>query len=232
MKLRAFLLLSLIGSFSIQAQTETNSDIGLSYGSYDLNRVNLEFRKPFNDKWKLHLGVTAGSSYSSPWYNSSNIFSVTDSLVTERLRVDNRTQFTFLTGVERQLRQSVFSVSADLLFSYLQVTDGFYSKETELNSNNQWEVVTNNWEKENDLRSTRKTNYFTPGIQLKFNMNLPIKERFILYASIGGIFNSPIYLNESIQNDPLFEFKPHTKSTIFNLTNQANIGIRYKFKGK
>lgn len=232
MKYTTLLILLLIVNFSTQAQTDTSSDIGLSYGSYDLNRVNLEFRKPLKDKWKLRLGITAGSSYSSPWYNSSNILSVTDTLVTERLRIDNRTQFTFLTGVERQLRESVFSVSADLLFSYLQVTDGFYSKQTELNSNNEWEVVTNNWEKENDLRSTRKTNYFTPGVQLKFAMNLPIRERFILHASIGGIFNSPIYLNESIQNDPLNEFKPHTKTTIFNFTNQANIGIRYKFKGK
>lgn len=232
MKLRALVLLLLIGSFSIQAQTETNSDIGLMYGSHDLYRLNFEYRKPLNDKWKLRLGAMGGTSYSSPWYNSSNIMSVSDSLIIERLGFENRTQFTLFAGTERQFRQSIFSVSADLLFSYLQVTDGLYSKETELNSTNEWEVIGNNWNMNHESISNRKTNYLNPGVQLKFAMNLPIKERFILHASFGGIFSSPIYLNESILNDPFTEFEPHVKSTIFNLTNQASIGLRYIFKGK
>lgn len=231
MKYRTLLILLVIVNFSIQAQTEANSDIGLSYGSYDLNRVNLEFRKPINDKWKLRFGAMAGGTHNNSWHESSNIISASDTLVIERFRTENITQFTLFVGTEIQFRKSIYSVSADLLFSYLQITDGYYSKERAVNDNNEWQTI-NNFSNIDPSISNRTKNFLNPGVQLKFAMNLPIKERFILHASIGGVFSSPIYLNESIQNDPLSEFDPHTKSTIFNLTNQANIGIRYKFKGK
>ena len=231
MKLSAFLLLSLIGSFSIYAQTETNSDIGLMYGYHDLYRLNFEYRKPLNNKWKLRLGVMAGASHNNPWYNSSNIISASDTLVIERFRTEDKTQFTFFAGTEKKLRQSIFSISADLLFSYLQINDGYYSKERAVNNNNEWLTIPN-YSNISPSISNRTKNFLNPGVQLKFAMDLPIKERFILHASIGGIMSSPIYLNETIQDDPLSEFKPHTKTTIFNLTNQANIGIRYIFKGK
>ena len=42
MKLLALFFLLIIGNVSIYAQTETNSDIGLVFGSVDLYRLNFE----------------------------------------------------------------------------------------------------------------------------------------------------------------------------------------------
>ncbi len=230
MKLRTLLLVLLIGSFSIHAQTK--SDIGLIYGTHDLYRLNFEFRKPLNAKYKLRLGAIAGTSYSSPWYNASSILSASNELLVERLKTEDRTQFTLFGGIERQFKQSIFSISADLLVSYLQVTDAYYSKVTELNSDNEWIVINNGWHVNNDSRSVRKTNYLNPGIQLKLAMNLPIKERFILHLAIGQTLSSPLYMNESINNDPFNEFNSQENVFTFNSISQANLGLRYIFKGK
>ena len=183
-----------------------------------------------NEKYKLRLGAVVGASYTSPWDDVSTIMSVSDTLVIERVRTDSRTQFTLFVVAERQFRQSIFSVSADLLISYLQKIDGYYSKETRLNSNNEWKEITANWDLNNGLTSNRRTYYLNPGMQLKFAINLPIRERFILHGSIGQILSLPIHLNESLTNDPFNEFNAQENIFTFSSQSQANIGLRYIFK--
>ena len=70
MKLIAISFILFVGSFLIHAQTEVNADIGILYGSHELYRMNIAYRKSINDKYKLRLGAILGSSNGSFWNNS------------------------------------------------------------------------------------------------------------------------------------------------------------------
>jgi hypothetical protein len=217
-----------ITNFSINAQTR--SDLGLIYGVNDLHRLNIEFRKPLNETYKLKFGYIQGGSSGEFWGYSGELITVSDSLIIERFNSRSQLQFTLSTGIERRLKTSMFSISADLLISYLQIKDELYNEVRELGDNGNWVKTAGIYTMLNPARALRKTNFLNLGLQFKFSMDIPIEESFFLHLFVGQIISTPIYLSETIVKDPLSEFKPQKASFYFNSTSQAGIGLRYRFK--
>jgi hypothetical protein len=127
------------------------------------------------------------------------------------------------------LKASMFSISADLLVSYLQVKDGYYNEERELSDSGNW-VTLKSIDFEESSPSLRKINFINPGFQFKFSMDIPIEESFLLHLFVGQIISLPIYLSETIIKDPMSEFQPQSKLFSLSSTSQAGIGLRYRFK--
>jgi hypothetical protein len=216
-------------TFNLTIFGQKKSDIGLIYNSNELLRLNLEFRTDIKEKWKLKLGYAQGAATSSFWNSNGEITLVSDSLIIERFKYHQKLQFTLYTGFERRLKESMFSFSGDLLLSYLNIKDGSYNQNTELQEDGSWQDLLTVSPNDYQVRSLRKTNFINPGVQFKFSMDIPIEDVFFIHLFVGQTISTPIYLNENIIDNPLNEFTPQPKSFILNSTSQAGIGLRYRF---
>lgn len=217
-------------TFNLISFGQKKSDFGLIYNSNELLRLNLEYRTDIKENWKLKLGYAQGAASSSFWNSNGEITLVSDSLIIERFKYRQKLQFTLYSGFERRLKESMFSVSGDLLLSYLNVKDGYYNQNTELQEDGSWQDLLSVSPNDYQIRSLRKTNYINPGLQFKFSMDIPIEDVLFLHLFVGQIFSTPIYLNEKIIDDPLNEFDSQKNNFTFNTTSQAGIGLRYVFK--
>lgn len=216
-----------------QTNAQRTSDLGFIYGSSDLYRMNLEYRKPIKEKSRLKFGLSIGSANSPSFNYSSQIREVTDSLIVSRNYTQSSFQFTLKSGFERQIKTSMFSYGVDILFGYKERDEGYYQTKEVLTPEGSWaneELFTFTNYETDPLRSLRTTKYIVPGLQLNFSMDIPIEDRLFLHLFVSQILTSPIYLSEKIIQNPLNEFPNYSKSYIINSQNQIGIGLRYKFK--
>jgi len=216
----------------LQSNAQRTSDIGFIYGTSELYRMNLEYRKPIKEKYNLKFGVSFGSALS-PYFNyTSQIAFVSDSLIVKRNYSKDNLQFTIKSGFERQIKSSIFSFGVDVFMGYMEQGEQYYNTNEILSPNGKWgnEELFNFSNYENDPTSSfRNTKYIVPGLQINFSMDIPIENRLFLHLFVSQILTSPIYLSETIIQDPLNEFPVPAKTYIFNSQNQAGIGLRYKF---
>lgn len=229
--LKTILILFII-SLTTSVNAQRVSDIGMIYGSSELYRLNIEYRKPIKEKTKLKFGISMGAATSPSLNYGAQITLVTDSLIVTRNYSQYNFQMTLKTGFEHQLKESMFSFGADLLLGYKQLEEGYYDTRDIL-TNGGWTneelVLFSNFD-ESSNRSYRRTNYLTPGVQFNFSMDIPIKESFFLHLFVSQILTTPVYLGQNIINNPNNEFQTPNNAFTFNSQNQAGIGLRYRFK--
>ncbi len=232
----AILSLGLITSSIGFGQDSLKHDIGITLSTYEHQRIGLDYRLSLNEKWKFRLGAVYGASYSN-FFSTGKIVSVTDSLMTHRKHQSGSNSGTLKIGAERQLGESLFSLSADLIIGYRNSYSGYYNNYTELDSNGNWSSQTYiptidlNQPLGDSTRSQITRHYLIPGLAIGANFNIPIKKRFELSISASGILTSPVFLKATNIHDPYNEFSTANVTTIdFNSTISAS--IRYKFGSK
>ena len=225
------IIVALLSFYTLNAQQ--NRDFGFIYNTYNLNRINLDYRQLLGEKYKLKIGAVIGQGASSP-FNKGDIVFGSDSLITYRYNVHNTTQFSLKIGGERVLGNSIFSIGADVLLSYrdeknyIHYSDYVYDDSLKL-----WkdysEYNPNGMGFKNPDNSKVRRGYFVPQLQFSFLMDVPITERLYLNLFVGGVFSFPIFIKESHKYDPLNELTLPTSLTTFEMSSQAGIGLRFTF---
>jgi hypothetical protein len=223
------LLVICLPLFSI---AQERGDLSFIYNTYNYNRINLDYRKTINEHYKLKLGIVGGQYGLSPTFNQ-NIYYGSDSLITYKFFAKQASQIGLKIGGERKLQQSIFSVGADVLLSYRDEKNYIYKSNYVFDDSLKiWkpESTTQNGYGFNNPNNPKvRRSYFVPQIQFSFSMDLPIVQNLYLNMYIGGLFAFPIFINESEKFDPFNEYVTPKKTSTFDMTSQAGLGIRYAF---
>lgn len=230
--MKALLIILVFLSFNT-LNAQNNRDLSYIYNSYNLNRINLDYRQSINEKYKYKIGLVIGQGASSPFEKGDIVFG-SDSLITYRYNVYNTTQFSLKIGGERVLGNSIFSIGADVLLSYRNEKNYiYYSDYIYDDSLKIWKDNTaynpSGMGFDNPNNSKVKRGYFVPQLQLSFLMDLPIVDRLYLNLFVGGVFAFPILVNESKKYDPLNELILPTTLTTFEMSSLAGMGLRFTF---
>ena len=224
------MMLSLVG----YSQDSLKHDIGLEASFLTSKRIGIDFRTSLNDHWRLRFGGYYGSQNSYP-FDSGNIINVTDSVITRRKYQFNSNNFTIKVGGQRRFKTSLFSLTTDILLTYLNTRETYSNNFSILDSSGNWTDATyyqidnsNPVLGEDDAQVIR--HYLTPQIAVGVIMDVPIKRRFMLSLGVEGIAGTSLYLRSSDKVDPLNEFEePSAGSFNFDFNMSASIAIRYRF---
>lgn len=214
-------------------QVESKHDIGITLTTYDNQRVGIDYRLRLNEHWKFRTGAYYGANYSN-FFSTGKITSVTDSLITHRKYQSGSNSGTLKIGAERKFGESLFSVSADLIVGYRNSYSGYYNNYSELNSSGVWQSQTSipafdmNQPLGDSTRSQVTRHYIIPGLSIGANLNIPIKNRFILSLNASGLMTVPIFLKSTNIHDPYGELS-NSNVTTFNFNSVISATLRYKF---
>ena len=235
--MKFYILTIIITIVTTTINAQQKSDISLVYNTTQFNRLNIDYRLPIKEIYKLRFGVNIGTVNNYNFFDSGQYIYASDSLITKRFNAANTSQFGLKFGIERQMtKNSIFSLETDFMVSYRNEKLWIY------NTNYIFNDTTNNWisddfynnsyqEKTYDFEGNSKLNrkYIVPQVQLNFVMNLPIVEDVYLKLFVGGLVGFPILINESNKFDPNNEFVPATDIQTFEMTSQAGIGLGVNF---
>ena len=229
----SLLVTGLLGTTVSYSQENYKHDIGITLTSFNNQRIGIDYRLNLNEHWKFRTGAFYGASYSN-FFSTGKIASVTDSLITHRKYQGGSNSGTLRIGAERDLGESLFSLSADLIIGYNNSYSGYYNNYSELDTNGIWISTTRipsidpNQPLGDSTRSQNTKHYLVPGLAIGANFNIPIKTRFELSISANGLLTSPVFLKATNITDPYNELSAVPVSTInFNSTISAT--LRYKF---
>lgn len=220
-----FILLFITPFLSI---SQTKGDIGFIYNSYNLNRINIDYRKPLGEKYKLVIGGVIGSLNTGYWSKGDLVYG-SDSLITFRNSISSSFQVGLKIGAERKLSK-LFSIGTGVMLAYRDQKNNISKTNYVFNdSTNTWDIDNNTsmYGFDNSNISKVRRAYFVPQLQVSFSMDLPIVERLYLNLFIGGLFSFPVFMSESQKNDPFKDYQTPSKTTNFEMSNQAGIGLRY-----
>ena len=135
--------------------------------------------------------------------------------------------------MERKLKWTMFSFSADFLMGYVQRYKSKWT-ETYLNEQGSWELagpLTNfggdNYKDHAEVRD----HYGKAGIVLGANMDLPIGPHFILATRINFSCTEEFFVKRTGLVDPLGEFTDRPNNYL-NFDSSLSIGLRYVFGKK
>jgi hypothetical protein len=210
---------------------QEKGDLGLIISTSRYNKLALEYRKPFAEKYHFRLAATYGEIGNPFWYNQGQIIHVSDSIVVARSFYKNGYQTGLRFGVERQLKNSMFSVGTDLSVDYRQSRSTYRSRISYLQDDGSWEeglptTVFENFDDPSNSRITR--HYLVAGARLSLNMNIPLGKSFLLNLAASGTYGLPIYMGATRIQDPLDDFIG-TPPSITEFDTRFSIGLRYIF---
>lgn len=219
-------LLSLMCASSAFSQ---HSDIGLQLTSDYTQRIMLEYRLPFTDKWKFNLGASYGSD--AYWNRYDYIVSASDSLVVERSFSGSDDYAGFRFGFERQFKESMFSISGEFQAQYRNSFRSYYDQETTKDSlTGEWRSIPTFYGFNPGGSIPNVTyHYVIPSLTISGEINIPLGERFLVNAWLGAQVSSPIFIGESNRVDPDDVFNAPIGVHYLNFNMPAGIGLRYVF---
>lgn len=220
-----FLLIVYLG-IALVGQSQKYSDLGIRFNSADMNKIQLEFRKPVEQFSRLRFGLSMGLVYDYPY---ETIVEAHDSLVVMRKKESLGNHYDFRFGLERKLTYDWLSLHADLIFAYSSITyrnnNFFYSPDTF----GVWQSYDNNpFTLADDPVATSVNSVLGGGISAGLSFNFPVTENFILNftGNYNGILLFSVAHKET--NDALDEFHDSSGYTGYVYIN-AGIGLRYVF---
>lgn len=225
----AFTLIGLL--FLVPSNAQEKGDLGLLISTSRYNKLALEYRKPFGEKYHFRLAATYGAIGSNFWYNNGEIISVSDSIVVERNFYNNGYQTGLRFGAERQFGNSMFSIATDLSADYRQSRSVYRTGAAYLQEDGTWGPGPNStlfyhFDDPSNSRITR--HYLVAGARFSLNMNVPLGKSFLLNLAASGTFGLPIYMGATRVQDPLGDFIG-TPPSIFEFNTHFGIGLRYIF---
>jgi hypothetical protein len=98
--------------------SQLKSDIGIRISTSRLEKIQLEFRKPMNEKYSLRFALATGEYYSLP-FSSHKTISNSDTVQVYRNANSFITRSANLrAGIQRNLKWNVLSIYSDLSVGY------------------------------------------------------------------------------------------------------------------
>lgn len=225
---KSMLLPFLVIGIAFSSNAQKNSDIGVLISPFYPYSGAFEYRVPIkkNDKYLLKYGLSVTQKSNFNLENGEILFA-NDSTVRERRSVDYSQTISFRFGAERTLKESIFSLYADLNVGYRHQKLFYHSTTYQLEEGVWVKPITAQYEEGTDpSQSSLKRHYLTTDARFGVAMNLPINKYFLLNLFAGASFGLPIYMGESNKIGPEEDFKgvPIT----FDANTNVGIGLRYK----
>ena len=124
--------------FMPQANAQRRADIGFSISTLEKSKYNLEYRQPLGEKYRVKLAVNYGNRAGNYLAVPSWAVAVSDSLIITRTGRVYSKQYGFRLGVDRQLKQSAFSIGVDAGLALLRISFSSQLNARILNENGQW----------------------------------------------------------------------------------------------
>jgi len=208
-------------------KSQENADIGLSVSTFNnnLHILNLEYRNPLNEKWKINFGLTSGVISNFPF--TSELWAVTDSVITYRHYSDNFYAVSLRTGLERKIKTSFFSYGINLALGY-----GNY-KQSKFNYEEVYDTLFSPYifpvetrPGNSDLAAYQSTNYLQTALQFSLRANIPLNERLLF--SVFGIYSGDFSFKTNTVKliDPLLDM-PQAPDFGFATSFNIGFGLRY-----
>ena len=231
------ILIIICSSISNISYCQRSSDLGIMLSTNDLNRLILEYRKPFSEEHRFKIGASYGeSSNQDPW---ERIIAVNDSLFTERVTTNSIKAVNLRFGVERQIKASMFSFGADLLIGYRSTTRSRKNSYMLLGNAGSWRNPHPylNPEGFDPKESQIRRHFIIPGLQWHLSMELPLgsKEQLFLNIVYAAQLGMERHLKDTDILDPLNEYEDLESAptlTLFNAHSRFGIGLKYKLGNK
>lgn len=223
-----FLLIVFLG-IALVGRSQKYSDLGIRFNSADMNKIQLEFRKPVAQFSRLRFGLSMGLVYDYPY---ESIVEANDSLVVMRKKESLGNHYDFRFGLERKLTYDWLSLHADLIFAYSSITyrnNNFYHSPDTFGVWNSYDY--NPFTQAEDPIATSVNSVLGGGLSAGLSFNFPLTESFIL--NFTGNYNGVILFGVAHKetNDVYDEFHDPTGYTGYVYIN-AGIGLRYVFNSK
>lgn len=217
---------------------QSNPDLGIVLSLNDESRYGLEYRLPKDEQFTYKLGVTHGTFISS-WV-SQGIVAASDSLVVQKTIYRSNNQWEIRIGGERKIKESLFSLGADLNLGYLRHEKRQFNTPTVIDENGNWvrgyfvesaaQIPSNNPNHnlvigDSDYANI-KQHFFLPSLRVTFNLNVPISDALVVSFSIATRFGVPVYMGAT-------EVENHNRiaigspPTTFDIGTTAIVGLRY-----
>lgn len=229
--------------FSFSSFAQEKGDVAFVLSSNDKVRGGFEYRFSSDNPYRMRLGIFYGTQYHSySTQKNPTLDNSSDSLMTFRNFYNNHEFYNLSVGVERRLKESLFSVGVDLFLGYsnrelfqyntplVLVQEGFWkegryvdSQTTFPNHNdpNYPEVI-------GDAKFLSiKQQFFVPGASLFVNMDVPLNTAFLLFLGASYNLGIPIYMGTSRFIDHSDSYYGTPPSIIYMNLN-AKIGLRYQ----
>ena len=106
----------MLSTTNLNAQLK--SDIGIRMSTSRLEKIQLEFRKPVNEKYSLRFALSMGENYSLP-FNEHRVLMNSDTLQVYRNTGSFISRdYNIRAGFQRNLKWNVLSIYSDLLVGY------------------------------------------------------------------------------------------------------------------
>lgn len=208
--------------------SQEKGDLGFMVTTSDRSKISLEYRKPVLPKLHLTIGATYGSDYYYYSRSSTDIIEITDSTFVQRAYQGGTTQAGIRIGVERQMKESIFSFGVDLNLNYRRRINTNYNTTYYYDDQNGiYDEGAGYFPAFDDgSYSSITRHYLVPGLRGTFNMNIPLGESFILTLSSAVTFSTPVYMGATSIIDPDQQFIG-TSNFIFDMSTNLGIGLRY-----
>jgi hypothetical protein len=226
MILKSMLFMCVILS-SLTLSAQQSADLGVRVNTSDLNRLQLEFRKPLGEKYAFRLGATYGQLWYYPWTSVSD---ASDTMVTSRTKEQSSLAFDLRFGIERKLKWNYLSLHADLITGYYQYRRQSYDVYSVLDSNNNWSDPTFSGLQGMDHNLSSATDHFVSvGLAGGISVDYPFAKRLILNLNASYIMAARFQFSHQEYNDFSNEY-PAGNSFIYELYPSAGIGLRYSLQ--
>jgi hypothetical protein len=194
----------------VTLQAQQNTELGVRITQSPYNKIQLEFRKPFNDKYAMR----------------------SDSLITMRHHDGLENYYDLRFGINRILKNSPFSIHGDLILGYNRNYYRKWNYYLEADSMNTWDYkqhINSIGRPIDDASLTDAYDHFlSAGLSLGLTFDYPLGKRFVLSINLNHSFVTRFQFNHSERNDIYNEFY-EGNSTLIEFYSTAGIGLRYKF---
>lgn len=221
-------ILILIGSLIISsASAQRYADLGIRFNTADVNRIQIEFRKPFGENYFFRASATLGHEYQYP---SRSILFANDSVVGIRQHEFSGNHYDLRFGVERKLTYDWLSLHGDIVVGYSSINNTNWSYFYNLDSTGTSWNFTHEDSVLNQFPNTARaiTSFINVGLSLGLSFNFNLSPNLLLSFSANYLGMYRYALSQKESNDIFNEFD-FSNFSIFDLNAYAGIGLRYAF---
>lgn len=224
MKKASLIMLSvLLYSFTF---SQSSPNLGLLISADKFERMSLQYRLPIKEKLRLNVSGTFG------WENkfgNAYVTSFNDSVINFQRNNSNKQIAGLKIGIDRRLKESIFSIGTDLIFRYTvqnnSILDEFIVQDSTTFETNSYVSNFNSIEN----AAIYKTYGWQSGIQLSIKADIPINEKFKLnlYTSITGIVDVNSSVREISDPNNKFDTNNWVPNSIIEISATAGVGLFY-----
>ena len=189
---------------------------------------SVEFRKSFNEKFKYRIALDRIYWKQSPFLSKGKIIKTTDTSYTKQTTFSKSHELILRGGIERRLRESMFSIGADVLFGHRNSIRSESTRTTFLNTFNSAssdQLIHDFQKAEFNKPIWRKSQFVTTGLRLNAAMDIPIKTRFFL--NLQCAYN--LKLNVRYKYTTSYGTSSNANYNYFLGKVNLALGLRYRF---